>query len=598
MAAASNPVDVRVYMRVFFSRAWWFLFVTLGVTAAVFYYSFVHADRIYEARNEIAVTDRYSGTLSKDIGRNPDWVDRTLKAEIEFKRPVRARAIITDAAEAVGVTLSEKEISSMVSSFKDEMKVRYSKKGDLMELSYRAGDAKLAAAVLSLFIKRMIDYCVSMQVDELNTEVTTLAALRARLESEVAAAERRLDRMKTVDPELRLSASTMHLLQMGKEISTTPTTEQAVHVFLQLQKDIIGLDSEIADTARRITALRAQIEVEPKAVPTQRRLESVPAVREAIKRRDQLKLQLAELLANSTAQHPMVKKLQTQIKSLDAFLRSAATQSTVEIVFEENRKREELVALLASLERDIEGLRERRAKLEENADKWRAKLERMPAELRELRQATLEYEKKAQNLSLVTDRLVQAQIKRRLELAQVGTYYQPQWDRTPIPSLYRKPRHFLHLAMGTVLGMITSVFVVYAMEFADHSIRDQRDLKLYTKAAVLGVISDYNQLKSVSVRAAKARAEAVKHYLLALVFAACVALLVWVGWKKWPRPNGRETLPESLSASTVANIEQAMSIYTGEVLDLTRYMGEEQAEVDVVPAVVTGEDAPEPLLSQ
>lgn len=598
MAAAANPMDVRVYMRVFFSRAWWFLFVTLGVTAGIFYYSFVHADRIYEAANEIAITDRYSGSLSKDIGRNPDWVTRTLKAEIEFKRPLRAREIVTDAADCVGVSLSERDISSMVGSFKDEMKVAYSKKGDLMELSYRARDAKLAAAVLSLFIKRMIEYCVSEQVDQLNTEVNTLAALRAELDAEVAAAQRRLDRMKTIDPELALSASTMHLLQMGREISTTPTTEQAVQVFLQLQKDIIGLDSDMADTGQRIVSVKAQIESEPKAVPARRRLETVPAVREAIKRRDQLKLHLAELLSNSTARHPMVKRLQVQIKSLDALLQSAATEATVEIVFEENRKREELVSLMATLERQMDGLGQRRAKLEENAAEWRIKLERMPAQLRKLRGASLEYEKKIQKLSLITDRLVQAQIRRRLELAQVGTYYKPQWDLTNVPSYYRKPRHALHLAMGVVLGLVTSIFVVYAMEFADHSVRDQRDLKLYSKAAVLGVISDYNQLKSVAVRAGRARARSAKNFLLALAFLACVALLVWVGWQRWPRPNGRESLPAALSAQSIVDIEKAMSMYTAAVPDMSRYMDPGEAELDLVPAVVTDEETPEPILSQ
>ena len=486
----------------------------------------------------------------------------------------------------------------MVGSFKNDVKIVYSKKGDLMELSYRARDAKLAAAVLSLFIKRMVGYCVSAQVEQLNTEVGTLAALRAELEAEVAGAQRRLDRMKTVDPELALSASTMHLLQAGKEISTTPTTEQAVHVFLQLQRDIIGLDSDMADTGKRIALLKGEIESEPQAVPARRRLETLPAVAEALKRRDQLKIQLAERLSNSTAEHPMVKELQTQLKGLDAFLQSVATEATVEIVFEDNQRREELITLLATIERQIEGIRQRRAKLRENAAEWRSKLERMPAELRVLRAATLEYEKKTQNLSLITDRLVQAQIRRRLEIAQVGTYYRPQWDLTRVPSQYRKPRHALHLAMGVVLGMITSIFVVYAMEFADHSVRDQRDMKLYSKAAVLGVISDYNQLKSVAVRAAKARARSAKTLLLALAFIACVAVLVWVGWSKWPRPNGHETLPSALSAHTVVDIEKAMSMYTAAVPDMSRYMDAGEAELDLVPAVVTDEETPQPILSQ
>lgn len=597
MAGVATAIDVRDYLRVFFSRAWWFLFVTLGVAAGMFYYSFYMADRTYEAVNEIKVSDKYSGSLSKDIGRNPDWVGRTSNAETEFKRPVRSREIITDAAAAVGLHLDPEEIGSMIGSFRGDLKVVYSKRGDLIELSYRARDAKLAAAVLNLFMKRLIDYCTTMQVEELNTEVKTLSSLRAKLATEVAAAQRKLDEMKTIPPEVALAANTMYLLQNGKELSTTPTTEQKLHVFLQLQTDIIGLDSEIADKARQVDQVKEEIRLEPETLPMQRKLETVPAVREALKRRDELRLRLAQLLTNSTAEHPMVKQAQNELKGLDAFLATAASQTTVEVVFEPNQRLAELRRLQAMLEREVEGLKTRRASLEENAQAWRERLDKMPAELRAVREATLEYDKKVQTLSLTTDRLVQAQIKRSLELDQVGTYYGPQNYLTPVPSSYRRPNHALHLALGLALGMVTSVFVVYAMEFADHSVKDIRDLKLYTKAAVLGVISDYNQLKSVATRAVGARARGAKIYLLALLFLAFIALLVWVGWQRWPRPNGHEELPSVLSMQSLQTIEEAMNAYRDDYADLRVYMQEDEPSLEVTPAIVTDE-VPEPILSQ
>ncbi|MCD6404535.1 MAG: hypothetical protein J7M19_01765 [Planctomycetes bacterium] len=598
MAVVHSTIDFRDYIRVIFSRAWWFLFVVLGVVALAFWWSFYRATRIYEATNEIAVTDRYSSSLSKNIGRNPDWVTRVMKAELELKRPVPARAIITDAASAVGVDLTGAEITSMVGRFKGEMKLAYSKKGDFIELSYRAKDGRLAAGVLNLFMKRLISYCVTMQVEKLNTEVATLSALRTRLDGEVAAAQKKLDMMKTVDPELRLTADTMALLGSGKRLSTTPSTEQAVHVFLQIQRDIIDLDAGIADSSEWIEGAKRQIAAQPEAVPLQRRLETVPAVREALKRRDQLRLELAELLANSTAEHPLVKEAQGQLKGLDAFLKSAATQTTVEVVFQPNARRIALEKEVAARERDVEGLRKRRAKMEESAAKWREKLDRMPSELRIVREATLEYEKKTQNLSNITDSLVHAQIKRSLEIDQVGTYYQPQWNLTPVPSTYKQPRHVLHIALGLVLGLVASVFAVYAIEFADHSVKDQRDLKAYTKAAVLGVISDYNQLKAVAVRARRARAKSAKTYALVVLYLALAAFLVWVGYRKWPRPDGHESLPPVLSAASVVNINEAMKMYAGSAADLYEYVGQSAPKPEVAPAVEVPDDLPEPLLTQ
>lgn len=598
MAVVSSSIDVRDYMRVVFSRAWWLLYVTLGVVALVYWLSFFHAERTYVGRNEIAVTDKYSGNLTKDIVRIPDWVSRTRKAELEFKRPVPAGEILAEASAAVGVVLSDEELTSMRNRLKDDLKVVYLKSGDFIELEYRASDARLAAAVLNLFMKRMIDYCVRMQVDELNTEVRTLAGTRERLAAEVAAAEKKLDTMKTIPPELHLAASTMSLLGSSKQLSTVPSTDQAVHVFLQLQKDIIDLDAQIAEVSQQLVVAGASLAQEPKTIPVRRKTEQSPSFVKAVRRRDELNLKLAALLANSTAMHPHVKELQAELKGLDAFLQNASTTVSVAVVFEANPRRGELDSEIDALEGRLRGLKQRRSNMEANADKWRLKLDKMPSELRTVREATLEYEKKFQNLSHYTASLVKAQIARSLEIDQAGTYYTPQWDLTPVPGTYEKPNHLVHLALGLVLGLVASVFAVYAMEFADHSVKDQRDLKLYTKAAVLGVVSDYNQLKSVAVRAARARVRNVRTWLLALLFLALAAFLAWNAWSKWPRPNGREGLPASLSAATLDNIEKVMGMYASEAYGPYDFDALEAPELDVTAAIAVPADPPQPLLSE
>jgi len=599
MAANGNSTDFRDYVRVIFARGWWFGLVTLGTLGLAFFYSFYVSTAGYTARNEITVSDRNYGSLPKDIVRGSDWIRRTTRAELDLKRSVNARSIITEAAGATGKKLSEADAASMVDSFSDDLKVVQSKEGSFIKLSYSAADRKLAAAVLSLFIKRMIASCVIMQVQELNAEVETLLSLKERLSDEVAAAEKKLDEMKTVAPELRLTATTMALLRSGKDIATMPSTEQAVAVFLELQRDIIMLDGEIADTGEQIETTKREIAAEPEVVPTRRKVEAIPAVAEAVKKRDALRLRMAQLLANSTAEHPLVKQTQAELKSLDAFLSTAATQSTVEVVLEANQKRGGLQEKAAALTSNLAGLQQRRAKMVESAEKWREKLNAMPADLRIVRDATLDYEKKTNNLSLVTDKLVQAQIKRSLEIDQVGTYYGPTCDPTEVPEKSDRPKHALHLVFGFILGIVAGVFVVYAMEFTDHSVKDQRDLRLYTKAAVLGVVSDYNQLKAVVTMTSTARAAPAKKYLLAAVLVVLAALLAWSVWEKWPRNQPKETLPAALSASTVSTIEEAMKMYSTPAADLEKYMGAEPAEVSLTPAVESApEEQPGPALSE
>ena len=280
------------------------------------------------------------------------------------------------------------------------------------------------------------------------------------------------------------------------------------------------------------------------------------------------------------------------------FLQSATNEATVEVVYQANQRRKELESKLATLESDLSGVQQRRAKMEENAQSWRKKLDAMPSELRVVREATLEYEKKADNLSRVTDSLVQAQIKRNLELEQVGTYYRPQWDVTPVPEKYDKPKHLLHLVLGLALGLMASIFVVYAIEFTDHSVKDQRDLRFYSKAAILGVISDYNQMKAVVARTAMARAAVMRQYLLAGLFIASAAVLGWASWRSWPSAQPTQALPAALSAATVTNVEQAMRLYSA-AADLGQYEGGGAAGVDVAPAIeVPAGQEPQPVLSE
>jgi uncharacterized protein involved in exopolysaccharide biosynthesis len=600
MAGNNNGIELRDYIRVFFSRAWWFAFVTLGVVGLVSYYSFYEASKVYVAENEILVTDKYAGSLPKDIASAQDWISRMRGAEADAKRTVPATEIICEAATTIGMRVSEQDVATMVESFgRGDLRLDYSKEGTFIRLSYQANDPRLAAAVLSTFMKRVISACVTFQVQKLNTEVETLSSLRASLAADVAASERKLDEMRTMAPELRLTASTMALLKTGKDIPTLLSTEQTVAVFLELQREVITLDSQIADTCEQTLVVKKQISEEAEVVPTERKLETLPAVIEATKRRDALKLQLAQLLGNSTAEHPMVKQISAELKSLDAYLESATRESTIEIIYEANQKRRQLEGKLSGLQSDLAGLQRRKAKIEENAEKWRRKLDSMPADLRVIREATLDYENKADKLLQITNQLVQAQIKRNLELDQAGTYYRPQWDVTPVPERYDKPKHLLHLALGLVLGMMTSVFLVYAIEFADHSVKDQRDLRTYSKTAVLGVISDYNQLNAVVARTATVRVAALRQYILAILFICCAAVMGWAAWRNWPKPGQSTRLPASLSTATVSTVEEAMRLYSMPAADLSDYMGAPRRELDVTPAVeVPSSEEPEPALSE
>jgi len=599
MAANTNGVEFRDYIRVVFSRAWWFAYVTLAMVAAAAYASFFIAQKHYVARNEIKVTEKYFGSLPKEIADTSNWMTRMRKVEQDAKRSVPAREIVLAAASAVGESPAEADIAAMVDSLKDNLKLEYLKEAGFVRLTYEAGDARLAAAVLSIFIQRTVEALVTMQVQELDMDVMTLSALRAKLAADVAAAERKLDQMKTVAPELKLSATTMALLRGSKDITTMPSTEQAVAVFLELQRDIITLDGHIADICQQIESVGKQVRGEAETVTARKRLETLPSVREATKRRDGLTLELTELLANSTAQHPMVKKLQAELRSIDMFLSQATTESTVEVIYEANQKRREMQIQLASFDSQLAGLRKRRLSLEENAEKWREKLDTMPSELRTVREATLEYEKKADTLSMITDKLVQAQIRRSLELEKVATYYQPQWDPTPVPDTYRSPRHSVFILLGLALGMIASVFVIYALEFADHSVKDQRDLRFYSKAAVLGVISDYNELKAVARRTPTARAAVVKRYLLAIAFVGLTAFVAWGIWTNWPAARKAPGLPPSLGLSAASNVQEAMRMYGASAADLQEYAGAPEQGVDVVPAIqVSGEPSPQPALSE
>lgn len=599
MATNRMSVEFRDYVRVVFARGWWFLLITLAMVGAVFYYSFYKAPKVYEARNEIVVMDKYSGALPKNMVSGLDWLTRLRKAELDFKRTVPATEVLSEAAGAVGVTFAEDRMTRLAQDFGDDMKLEYSKDGGFVKFSYMADNADFAAAVLSSFIKRLISSSVIAQVQELNTKVETLSSQRARLDGEVAAARRKLDDMKTLDPEMRLAATTMAIQgDRSRTIGTAPSMEQAVGVFLDLEKEVISLDGRIAEAAQQISLLRQQIAREPQTVPSAQTSEVPPAVRETMARRDALRLQLTGLLSNSTAAHPMVKEIQAELASLDAFLQSATMQPAVRVVFQENTRRKELLAKAEELENGLGGMRQKRETLEANAQAWRKKLDTMPAALRVFADATMEYQKKSERLSSLTIDLVNAQIERSLQLEQVGTYYRPQYELTPVPSVYRN-RHLIHLLMGVVLGLAASVFVVYAIEFADHSVKDQKDLRCATNAVILGVVSDYNQMRAVASMPAMARALTIKQYIPAAIFVCGVAALGWGMWHNWPKARVKRELPASLSIATVSNIEEAMKMYTTPDADLSPYEGAVLPQVNLTPAVeVPDQGDPGPSLSQ
>lgn len=257
---------------------------------------------------------------------------------------------------------------------------------------------------------------------------------------------------------------------------------------LQLETEQRSREIQLAAAKKRLEVLEKQLEDVPKTTVTKLPPGENPEVVDLKKQLADRQRVLDALTIEWTNDHPTVKQVRQEIAQLEAQVASLAKDQQETEVKQPNPNYIELERDRYQLQRDIKSFEAGLVKLNADVRANEEKIGRLQAE--EPNYERLEAEYKHQVELFENYRKAFTQIEDQL-IAVQGRYATRVTVNTPAfaPAMpYRK--HHWKIALLCLAGGVTlGVFLMFTLEFCDHSLRNVEDAAEFLQIPVLGSVS-------------------------------------------------------------------------------------------------------------
>jgi succinoglycan biosynthesis transport protein ExoP len=396
-------------------------------------------------------------------------------------------------------------------------------------VSYENLDPKKAMRVTNKLASLFLEHNLRMREDLAETTTKLLEQQLEQYRAVTRDLEERIARFKethiTELPELmQLNLETERGLRRQIEsVEEQTRTLQDRKVYLEGQLATVSptpplvnaTGQYILDPRDRLKALKNQaltLEASlspkhPDVVKIRREIEDLEKEIGATEQRDhvieQLRLkeaELKELQARVTEKHPDLIRLSGEIDGLKQKAKSNEQQASAGLdlgqVDPTNPAYINLQTQIKAVEIDLKGLKERRRELDAKWQDYVKRLERMPEVEREYRELTRDYDAAQSKYAETTAKLMEARQGQSLEESQAGEKFTiidpPQLPEKPI-----KPKRLAIVLIGLILGAGAGIGGAAVVEFADSTIRSQKDVRRITGEPPLAVIPDVQEAQKM-----------------------------------------------------------------------------------------------------
>ena len=222
-----------------------------------------------------------------------------------------------------------------------------------------------------------------------------------------------------------------------------------------------------------------RLEKEIKALEAQ--VGNVDNIQEKIKELNHLKTKFADLKSRLGPKHPDVIKLAKKIKALENEMsktNSTKTNSTKESAFIEpdNPAYINLLTQISSIDVQIKSLKQRKDEIKKKIEEYQKKLENIPLVEKTYNLLLSDYENTRRKYNELMDKLMEAKIAQELEESQRGERF-VIIDPPLVPQKPVKPKRLAITFIGFVLALGAGIACLAFMEYIDHSIKSPEEVQ-------------------------------------------------------------------------------------------------------------------------
>ena len=438
---------------------------------------------VYEARAQILVKMGRENLFIPPSSTNSQIInfnrDNQINSEIEL---LKSRSLAENVIKSLGPETIYKNLDhkNPVLRFQKSLSVEGIKKSDVIAISFKHKDPKIAAKIVNTLANAYFDehLLVHKNPQSYNFFEDQSQVLKTRLEQSEAALEtfKKQNRVTALDEQQKLLLK--HNADLNAELNRTLSQE--------------------AETKNRILQIRQQLDKTPETIPQGKEVDHNPYLIGNLEARlVELQLKEKELLMKYTPQSRLVKNVKEEIQMVQEKLaqneKKQYGKSSVGLNTTYQRLQEELFrnqaegkALVAKREIQNTQLTNFQGKLEQ--------LNQMEVKLNQLEQSV---DVNRQNYRLYLAKFEESRISDAMDNKKMANVSLMQSAFTPLKPV--SPKVLLNIVLAIFLGGFGGLGLAFFGEYLDDSLEKPEDVEKELQLPVLASIPELTEIDKLKV---------------------------------------------------------------------------------------------------
>ncbi|MEH1811677.1 MAG: polysaccharide biosynthesis tyrosine autokinase [Nostoc sp.] len=467
-----EEVNIQKYLEVF-QRRWLPLVGIFAISVSLGCLYAFSLKPSYKAEGSLMIKTNRSSSLTglpDDIGRLEalNVNDNPLETQV---RVIGSNPVIEKTINSLNLKDSQGKLLSIPDLAK-QLKIEGIKGTDVVQLSYKGGDPKLAAKIVNEVIDSYIDLNIKANQNEARTAKQVLV-------TEVPKAE---EVVRRAESKLRVFKETNKVVVLEQEAAA------AVDTISKLGNQISQALAQLDDVKGRLEQLSSEAQVDSRQGVIESELSQAPGVQKVLAELQETESKLAIERTRFSPEHPTITNLEEKVVALKNLLKERTgqvaggaqiTQGSLQV----GQLRQSLIADITRAQAERVGLERQIATLKQQQNAYIKRANNLPR----LEQSQRELERKLQAAQTTYETLLKK--RQEIDIAQNQKIPNARVISYALtPDKAEGPRKMLFIIGGAGVGFFLGIIVAFTLDLIDRSVKTVKEAKEVLRYSVLGVI--------------------------------------------------------------------------------------------------------------
>ncbi|AEX85625.1 capsular exopolysaccharide biosynthesis protein [Marinitoga piezophila KA3] len=468
-------------IHIFKKRFWWFFATVVVVVALTIAYLFVTTP-IYEANVTLKIESGKSNSISDLFSTQLSSSRPEISTEIELiKSRTNIEKVIDDLnlIEYFSNKSEDKKVeitkTSVVRTLNNMISVSPIKDTNIVKISVQSDDPELAKDIANKLAEVYNEFLKTLSKNEYTVKREFIEEQIPKVEKDLKAAEERIRKFKEENQVFLLDEEAKNILSFT----------------LEYDRQINQYSLQLEETKSKIKAFNDLLKKLDEKIISSETISTNPLVSQLKSKLINYRVELAGLVNVYSETDPKVKELKDKIAETEKLLKDEVSKVVSSQVQTVNPAYQDIYLQLIEAQYQAEVLKATITALQKLKDSYNRKFSRLPLLEQQLLELERDIKVKENLYTLLLEKLEETRIA---EAGVIGTA--KLIDSAIVPDKPIKPNKKLTAAIGLVLGFFLGILVIFIIEYADKSIKDEEEIKRMAKnKIILGRIPTFEQNK-------------------------------------------------------------------------------------------------------